>query len=350
MILPRVTSHSVVTQNIAYVHARRRGEIKSLKTKFQRLNSQLSGGIEFNTIMTIAALSGAGKSTLSKVIRDSIDDLNKSVKIKQIIFNLEMVAHQQAARSVVSKLKIPLRKLYSIDEPLTDEEWNKLVDYYNELASRDIDFVEVAGSAAEIAETIYHTWKQYCEGTNTVLVYEFDHALLTKGNARQSEKERVDELMYELNGVKKRIAAEGGSSVGIVLCQMNREIRSVERRMQPELHTPDTSCMFGASSIEQCSDYILFVHLPAKLQIQSYTTAQLPTRVKMPDGEIYMIPYFHLVKNRTGTPDLTFPLVNLLHFFDFDEMDKTVFAHLHKEFLEANCQGVPVINQTPTLF
>lgn len=354
-MLERVSSIQVIQQSLDHINKRRRGEIKALKTKYSKLNHWMAGGIELDTITCISALSGGGKSTISKTFRDSIAELNKDMKIKQLIFNFEMVAHHQAARSASSKLKKSLRHIYSIDdEPMTDEEYAVIADYYKELAKRDIDFVEVSGTAVQIARTIYGTWKNHCQGTDTILVYEVDHALLTLGKSTDKEKEKIDDLMLALVLTKKKIASEGGHSVGIVLSQMNREIKKVERRMQPELHRPDTSCLMGASSIEFACDYIIIAHIPAKLQLQFYGPDKKPTRYKYrksPNDEwtVVMIPYFELVKQRSGESDLTFAMENLLKYFDFDEMDNAKFKQLWETFANQNYEGIPELITNPTI-
>lgn len=326
-----MSSRQVAAQNKEYVRARMAGEIASLQTKFPKLNKSLMGGIELDTILCISALSGAGKSTLSKCIRDSITSLNPNQKFKQYIFNFEMLAHQQIARSIVAETKIPLKELYSVEETLSPAQYQALEEYYEDLAKRDIDFIEVPSTPEAIVNSIVYYWENECKAQDKTIVYEIDHALLVKGVEGQTEKQRVDALMYLLVDAKKYIASKGGHSMGIVLSQMNREIRAPQRIFNQEMHRPDTGCLFGASSIEQCSDYILFSHIPAKLGIQSYTTNNLPTRIEV-DGKTQQMVYFELVKQRSGQSDLTIPLWNKLNTFDFDEMDTEVFQDLMDQF------------------
>jgi hypothetical protein len=49
-ILQKFSSNDVVDKNLKYVDDRRNGRIKSLETKFPRLNKKLMGGIELDTI------------------------------------------------------------------------------------------------------------------------------------------------------------------------------------------------------------------------------------------------------------------------------------------------------------
>ena len=54
-ILPKFSSDQVVDKNMQYVDDRRNGRIKSLATKFPRLNKHLMGGIELDCILAISA-------------------------------------------------------------------------------------------------------------------------------------------------------------------------------------------------------------------------------------------------------------------------------------------------------
>lgn len=99
-MLPRVDSIKVIQQSLKHIDDRRKGLIKALKTKYLKLNYWMAGGLELDTITCISALSGGGKSTISKTFRDSIAEMNKDMKIKQLIFNFEI-----NALYLLSKLK-----------------------------------------------------------------------------------------------------------------------------------------------------------------------------------------------------------------------------------------------------
>ena len=107
--------------------------------------------------------------------------------------------------------------------------------------------------------------------------------------------------------------------------------RNNERISDKTQHTPIASDLFAASAIEFASDQILFVHTPAKLGIEAYTTGKLPTRMltEFSDRPVF-IPFFELVKNRSGEPNLTFPLINKLKYFDFEECNTYYLRQLQK--------------------
>jgi replicative DNA helicase len=329
--LPLIPYTLALNQSKIYVQKRRNGEIPSLKTKFNKLNEQLMGGLELNSIITISALSGGGKSTLSMNIRNSIAELNSVLPIVQIIFNFEMLAHHQIGRYMSNKVRIKLKDLYSSNTILTDSQYSDIMKRYDDWEAKNYPmyFVEVSDSAKKIKQSLWYYYETLCKPTGSVLMYEIDHALLTRGKEGDKEKDKIDNLMQVLVELKKEIASDGGNSVGIILSQMNREIKSIERVTNPSLHSPVTSDLFGASSIEFASDVVLIQHIPVKINIKSYTESGYPVEYIhiLPDGteEFEDAMYLHIVKNRSGEPGLIIPLINELKYFNIEELETEEF-------------------------
>lgn len=329
-----------VKESEKYIKGRADGSITSIKTKFKKLDRRILGGFETNTICYLSAISGGGKSTISKCIRDSISIYNKK-KYKYIVINSEMLALHQIGRSMVSKTKIKLDKLYSVDEPLTDEELQGLKQYYNELKNTDTYFVEKALEPKELINILYNFWKTECEPGGYTMIYEMDNLMLLLG---EDETSKINQANYGLVALKKQIASEGGEAFGLVLNQMNRNIKSVERLSNKDMHKPMASDLMAASSSEYCADYIIFSHIPARLGIQCYGSKRFPTRIVYPNGMIKEMAYFELVKNRSGAPNLTFPLHNKLEYFDFDEMSVEEWRSIYgKNVIQDSSTGLPII-------
>ena len=326
---PPITHIRDVTEE-AYKHVKGRadGTIVSAKTKFKLLNSKLMGGLELNTITTISAMSGAGKSTLAKELRHSISEHNPNLKFKQLAFNFEMMAISQVNREIVSKSRIKMQDLYSVDRSLDDDTIREIKMYYEDLKKSDIYLVEVAVTPEILCAMLYDFWERECKPGGYTMIYEVDNLMLLDG---PKEKEKIDKANYGLVKLKKQIESEGGSSIGILLNQMNRNIEAVERVNTPEIHKPMASDLMAASSTNFCSDYIIFVHIPAKLGLKSYTNKRFPTKLIYPNNEIVDMAYLELVKNRSGEPNLTFALHNRMKYFSFDEMSVKEKRSIHGE-------------------
>lgn len=165
-----------------------------------------------------------------------------------------------------------------------------------------------------------------------------DHAGIVRG-AKESdhEKERIDGLMQGLNNVKKRIASIGGNAMYIVLSQMNREIYQVERKTNPTLHYPQTSDLFGASSMEFYSDYIMFTHNPSKLHLNHYTEFKYPIFLgdeNHTNSREKPFIYWRIAKNREGELWDTIPMISRFERFDFEEVSGDDFQIYHDQFLK----------------
>ena len=62
-----------------------------------------------------------------------------------------------------------------------------------------------------------------------------------------------------------------------------------------------------------------------------------------------MLPYFHLIKQRSGESNLTIPMWNKLKYFNFDEMESNIFKQLHSDF--ETDERTPTVNfKQQTLF
>jgi replicative DNA helicase len=327
-----------VNQSKNYVDGRRKGLIKPLKTKFHKLNYELMGGIETNSIIVIAAMSGGGKSVLAKEIRTSISELNPDVKFKQLIFNLEMLAMKTVGRTISGQSDKALRDLYSADNPLSDKEFEELKVYYDNLSKHDIDFVEDFVTANEAIEGIYKYWFEKCKPNNYELIVEFDHLLLLNSETGQTDKSKIDEFMLKAIGLKKRIASEGGKISLIVLAQFNRDIEAVDRISNPSMHRPSKKDIMETSWIYQGADFVICPHIPAKLGLSSYTTNKYPTKYEIKGKSVNFL-YLEIIKNRDGESDITIPCYNRFNRFSIDEIPLESFI----KYWEVHKKGNKVI-------
>ena len=279
---------SVVAQEaINYIAGRREHSIVSLKTRWAKFNKQCMGGIEPNTVYTIAGISGSGKSSFANEISTDIVDLNQGEEIIILIFSLEMVGFRQVGRTLSSKLRKTTSTLYSSETDLDDETFRKVVQVSNQLKEYPIYFVDNPTTPMEAEQIIKSFYESYVKGTNKHFIIMYDHALLTKPAGS------VIETMQELERVF--ISAKKYHMTSIIqLAQMNRNIESPERINNMLSHYPMRSDISSADALFQASDYVIVIHRPEILGIQEYGPSHLPTQNKV---------YLHILKNRdAGKP------------------------------------------------
>lgn len=80
---------------IEYIDNRRKGNIKSLKTRWSKFNDSCMGGIEPNAVYTVAGISGAGKSAFTNSLEVDLLELNPDVDFIVLSFSLEMLSSKQ---------------------------------------------------------------------------------------------------------------------------------------------------------------------------------------------------------------------------------------------------------------
>ncbi len=279
---------SVVAQEaVNYIAGRREHNITSLKTRWMKFNKQCMGGIEPNTVYTIAGISGSGKSSMANLIQTDIIDLNPNEDIIVLTFSLEMVGFRQVGRTLSNKLRRTTSTLYSSETDLDENTFKDVINVSNQLKKYPIYFVDNPSTPTQVNNIIRWFYDKYVKDTNKHFVIIYDHALLTKQEG--STIETISELERVFIQAKKLPL----TSV-IQLAQMNRNIEQPERINNPLSHYPMRSDLSSSDSIFQASDYVIVIHRPEILNIQEYGPNHLPVNNKV---------YLHMLKNRdAGKP------------------------------------------------
>ena len=279
---------SVVAQEaINYIEGRKNRNITSLQTRWKKFNKQCMGGIEPNTVYTIAGISGSGKSSWANLLQTDIIDLNPEEDIIVLNFSLEMVGFRQVGRTLSNKLRKTTSTLYSSETSLDDQTFKMVIQVSNQLKEYPIYFVDSPTTPMQVQEIIYNFYNSYVKGTKKHFIILYDHALLTKPIGS------VLETTAELERVFIQVKKLPLTSV-IQIAQMNRNIEASERINNPLNHYPMRSDLSSSDAIFQASDYVLVLHRPEILGIQEYGPNHLPTTDKV---------YIHILKNRdAGKP------------------------------------------------
>lgn len=277
----------VANEALNYIKARKEHNVISLATRWKKLNRCCMGGIEPNTVYTIAGISGSGKSSVANLIQTDLIDLNPNRDIVVLTFSLEMVGFRQIGRTLSNKLRRTTSDLYSSHQDLDDDTYQKVINVSNQLKNYPIYFVDNPGSPEQVRQTILSFYDKYVKDQNKYFVIIYDHTLLTKRVGTTIE------TMSELQEVFIQIKKLPLTSI-IQLSQMNRNIESPERINNSLAHYPMRSDLSSSDSIFQASDYVLVIHRPEILNIHEYGPDHLPTKNKV---------YIHILKNRdAGKP------------------------------------------------
>jgi len=300
---------------IEYIDLRRQGQIRSLHTRWDKFNRCAAGGIDWNTVMTIAGMSGSGKSSIANEMETSLFDMNPKENFGVLSFNFEMLAMKQVGRKLSSKSEKPVSELYSSHAVLGDDDFNALKQIKRDTISKyDIYYVDVPGSIEQIYYTIkkFYLEQKALKGDDFGVVVFLDHTLLTKGKQRESEREMLARLYKAFMALKKEIKC-----IFVVLSQLNRDIESSDRLSNPTLHYPMKKDLFGSDAVFHGSDYVLITHKPYMLNLQAYGPHNLP--VVNPRNQQQAMIYWHLIKNREGAPGVVMSMLDNLKINKVDE-------------------------------
>ena len=293
-----------------YINHRRKGTIRSLRTRWPKFNRQCMGGIEPNAIYSVCGISGSGKSSFANSLETDLFDLNPHDNFVVLNFNYEMLSSKQVGRKLSYKLNKTTSELYSssnVDDTykVSDTDFENILKHAETIKQYPIYYVDCPATVDEMRQIIL-SFRNQEQIKNKWLIVILDHTLLTKGKATDSEREIISSLQKMFMEIKKY-----GRTTVIQLSQLNREIEDKDRINNPSLHYPMRRDIFGSDSLFQSSDYVIVLHRPEILGIEYYGITKEPVK---------NIIYVHILKNREGEPKIL-KFENNLKYNRIDEFD-----------------------------
>lgn len=294
------TIKDIYATGLAYVKARKTGQIKSLQTPWPAINMAGVNGFEWGTIITIAGRPGTGKTAFVNQFTRAAHKNNPQEDFHVIDFQFEMPDKQTAVREFTSFTGIDYSEILSAYRPIGDNVIDALEKYVQANQHRDIFIVDESMTVNEIKELVYDHYNTY----RRKMILTIDHSVLV--NLDKGERDTF-EMLYNLGKmmteVKKKIPV-----IWIVLTQMNRGMEDSSRKTPGSIaNYPTGADIFGADALMQHSDMVIILNHPAKSQIAEYGPKRFlvdPTNVvahfvKVRNGKQVMAWFDFVGKNAT---------------------------------------------------
>lgn len=289
-----------------YINKRRKGVIKSLKTRWKKFNHLLSGGFEPQMVYAICASSGGGKSSFLSSLQMDLFELNPNEDFVILNFSLEMISARVTGRMLSYKLQKTTSELYSGgDNKLSDEDFNKVREELTNIKQLPIYTVDTPGTVEQIKQTMLKFLMN--EGKGKWVIVTLDHTLLVRGSRGEDERITLANLQRFFIEAKK-----WGRITIIQLSQLNRNIESVDRISNKSMQYPMRNDIFGGESLMQGSDTIIVLHRPKNFNLASYGPRNLPVENRV---------YAHIIKNRDGESGSIIAFEDNLKYNRLDEVD-----------------------------
>ena len=289
-------------ESVAYIKARKDHTIIPLKTRWKKFNKVCCGGIEPNMIITIAGISGSGKSSIVNAIETDLIELNPTQDVVILDFSFEMVSFRSVTRKLSYRLRRTTSELYSSDETVEDDIFNRVVEEAEKLKKYQIYYVDTPCTVEEIEKTIDYFHDNVAK--NKWLIVILDHALLVEGDTERGTIVDLQKMFIR----KKKLS---NTSI-IQLSQMNRNIEQPERINNPAMHYPLRSDLAASDALFHASDYVIAINRPELLNLTSYGIKRLPVKNKV---------YLHFLKVRDAGEPCILEFDNELKYGNLVESD-----------------------------
>lgn len=272
---------------------RKKGEIKSLKTRWKAFNSIGINGIEWQSMIVIGARPGVGKTFVAATIARDLQLLNADQDFNVLHFQFEMLAENMGIRELSAGTNLNIRYIQSAEDdgmdPLSWEDITKLRLYSEKHEDRKEFIIDQPMTVPQMKNTIISFYET--QGRRPIVI-TVDHTLLIKQDATERTKQiTLQNLSVMFTEIKNRYPV-----TFIVLSQLNRTIDDADRQKPGTLgNYPTEADIYGSDWLMQCADVVLAYNRPAKYNLSMYG----PLKYTITPADKYLLAA-HVLKNRFG--------------------------------------------------
>ena len=263
------------------------GKRKVYPTKWPSLNKNLLGGLQPGKMYVIAGRPGVGKSSFSnQLIFDTLDN-NQISNLIVLYWSFEMPGYQQILRAGAKSSNKEVSQLLSVEQKLTDTEYNKYRDEVIKYNDYPMYFNNIPRNMEFIKESNIDITNKYPDRT-IINVFAQSRLILS---GKDQELQKLNEVSKGCVWLQAKIGC-----INILLSQLNRNIEQ-EYRAKAQ-YQPLLTDLFGGDSIGQDAHVVMMLQRPHDLYgITDKYCGHDPISLlaihieKNRDGLLGMIPY-----------------------------------------------------------
>ena len=263
------------------------GKRRVYPTAWERLNTNLLGGLQPGKMYVVAGRPGVGKSAFSNQLIFDLLDKNKDKPLTILYWSFEMPGYQQILRAGAKGANKQLSELLSVEQTLSKESYEKYRDEVIKYNKYPIYFNNVPRDIEFIKNTNVEVTNKY---PDTTIINVFDHSRLIL-SGKDQELQKLNEVSKGCMWMQAKIGC-----INILLSQLNRNIEQ-EHRAKAQ-YQPLLTDLFGGDSIGQDAHVVLMLQRPHDLYgITDTYCGENPLKLlavhveKNRDGLLGMIPY-----------------------------------------------------------
>jgi replicative DNA helicase len=282
---------SSVTEEVKkYIEQRRKGEIKSLRTGYRKLDASSINGFEWGSTITIGGRPGVGKSAMSDCLIRGFFSHNEN-DFDLLDFSWEMSSRVLLLRSISSEMQRSYKYICSAERNIISDEEQAEIDSIldNKYAKLPIYYVEKPETPQGFADTV----RRFRDHHKRKLVVRVDHTILARMS--KMDGDRVT-MLLNLLGYANEIKKES-DVIFIFLTQMNREFEARQEDSSDKAF-PQQGDVFGGDSSIMFSENVILLNKPSRYNISHYGTR--PGGVDVETHDLFA----HIVKGRNSESGL----------------------------------------------
>lgn len=317
--------HESYSETIEYLKKRKSGDIKSILTPWERLNSATINGLEWGNALLLASRPGIGKSLWKDQFVREAFRLNPDQNFRTLEFEWEMSSVTTNVRELSAHLQKSYQYMCSASHEhegkLTDREIDQCIKYFALKVSKvkekwdsKIDTISEQLTVANF-EDACEQYAASCPEENILVTV--DHVRLGERGS-DNEVDYLYKFAKAIIRLKKRNRKNKMSF--ILLNHLNRNIdiatRCEERKYGNYIVESD---ILGADALQQAVEVTIGLDCPAQRQIRFYG----PSGFIIEDERVLVA---HYLKVRNGAKGLCFnrALYEQMQIVEIDTPPKAV--------------------------